>query len=107
MTTVAGPTGSSPPNFRKSSQFSTTATSSVPPGFNTGRVDTRRRHDDSPPRIWDPKLLVRMAKYPSAAAALMSDSPAETMPSPPAPAMPMIKIVYHEWMQELVGRGTR
>ena len=49
MTTVSGPTGSSPPNRRKSSQFSTTATSSVPPGFNTGRVDTRSRHDDSPP----------------------------------------------------------
>ena len=53
--------GSSAPNLRKSSQLSATATSSAPPGPSTGRVDTRMRNDDSPPRICGPKLLVSMA----------------------------------------------
>jgi hypothetical protein len=30
-------------------------------GVPTGRVETRTRHDDSPPRICEPKLLVMIA----------------------------------------------
>ena len=60
MRTVSAVTGSSLPKRRKSFQSRITATSSVPPGLSTGRVATRRRQDDSPPRIWGPKLLVSM-----------------------------------------------
>ncbi len=61
MTTEWPSTCSSAPNFRKSSQLSATATSSAPPGPRTGPVETRRRNEDSPPRIWGPKLLVSIA----------------------------------------------
>jgi len=92
-TSVEPPTVSSAPNFMKSSQLSATATSRMPPGFRTSVVATRTRHEDSPPRIWEPKLLVMIAWYPSAAAAAINDSPAETMPSPPEPAMPNTRSV--------------
>ena len=50
-----------------------------------------RRHDDSPPRICEPKLLVMHARgSPRPRPRRSSDSPAETMPSPPDPAMPTI-----------------
>ena len=33
------------------------------PGIQHGeKADTRNRQEDSPPRIWEPKLLVRIAK---------------------------------------------
>ena len=94
MTVVCPPTGSSPPNLRKSSQFRATAMSSALPELSTLRVDTRNRKLDSPPRIWGPKLFVRMPWYPSSAAAVSRDSPADTMPSPPEPAMPMIRSLF-------------
>ncbi len=58
MTTVDPDTGSSAPKRRKSSQLRATATSSAPPGLSTRFVDIRTRHDDSPPRTCEPKLLV-------------------------------------------------
>jgi hypothetical protein len=60
----------------------------VPPALGTGSVEIRTRHEDSPPRICGPKLFVRIALKPSSAAAVIIASPAETIPSPPAPAMP-------------------
>ena len=65
--------------------------SSVPPEESAGSVDSRTRHEDSPPRIWGPKLFVSSALQPSSAAAVIIASPAETMPSPPEPAMPITR----------------
>ena len=62
MTAVSAPIGSSGPKRMKSSQLSTTATVSSPPGLSTGPVETRSRQQASPPRIWEPKLLVSMAR---------------------------------------------
>jgi hypothetical protein len=65
--------------------------SSVPPELRAGSVDSLTRHEDSPPRICGPKLFVSSALQPSSAAAVMIASPADTMPSPPEPAMPITR----------------
>jgi len=76
------PDGSSAPNF-------ISRPSSAPPRHRAcRRVEDRlgrqtHAHDDSPPRICEPKLFVIITWYPSRAAAAVRDSPADTMPSPP------------------------